>query len=54
MWGSTMLRWLAVAALLFSVLLYLLYLPFSGAAAERFPTPAGWPDSWGRSQGWPR
>jgi HEAT repeat protein len=37
MWGSAMLRWLAVAALLFSVLLYLLYLPFSGAAAERFP-----------------
>jgi HEAT repeat protein len=35
--GSTMLRWLAVAALLFSVLLYLLYLPFSAAAAERFP-----------------
>ena len=41
MWGSTMLRWLAVAALLFSVLLYLLYLPFSGAAAERFPDAGG-------------
>ena len=41
LWASTMLRWLAAAALLFSVLLYFLYLPFSRAASERFPDADG-------------
>jgi HEAT repeat protein len=34
---SSLLRWLALAAMLFSVAFYLLYLPFSRAATERFP-----------------
>jgi HEAT repeat protein len=35
--GSDLLRWMSAAAVLFSVLLYSLYLPFSRAAVERFP-----------------
>jgi AAA family ATP:ADP antiporter len=35
--GTSLLRWLALAAMLFSVAFYLLYLPFSRAATERFP-----------------
>ena len=34
---SPLMRWMALAALLFSVLYYLLYLPFSAAAAAQFP-----------------
>jgi HEAT repeat protein len=34
---SRLLAWMAVAAVLFSVLFYSLYLPFAQAAAERFP-----------------
>jgi HEAT repeat protein len=35
--GSDMLRWMSAGAVLFSVLLYSLYLPFSRAAVDRFP-----------------
>jgi HEAT repeat protein len=35
--GSGLLRWMSVGAVLFSVLLYSLYLPFSRAAVDRFP-----------------
>lgn len=35
--SSTLMRWMSVAALLFSVLFFSLYLPFSQAAAERYP-----------------
>ena len=34
--GSQVMRWMSLAALLFSVLFYSLYLPFSQAATERF------------------
>ncbi|MBD0293414.1 MAG: HEAT repeat domain-containing protein, partial [Jiangellaceae bacterium] len=34
---SALLRWMAAGAVLFSVLFYSLYLPFSAAAVERFP-----------------
>jgi HEAT repeat protein/predicted MFS family arabinose efflux permease len=36
---SPLLRWLSVGALLLSLLSSLLYLPFSAAAAERYPDP---------------
>jgi hypothetical protein len=35
--GSALLRWMSAGAVLFSVLLYSLYLPFSRAAVDRFP-----------------
>ena len=35
--ASPVMRWMSLAALLFSVLFYFLYLPFSQAATERFP-----------------
>lgn len=35
--GSRVMRWLALAAVLFSVLFFCLYLPFSRAATDRFP-----------------
>jgi HEAT repeat protein len=35
---SRLLVWMTVAAVFFSVLFYLLYLPFARAASERFPT----------------
>ncbi len=34
---SPLMRWMALAAVLFSVLFYLLYLPFSAAATTQFP-----------------
>jgi ATP/ADP translocase len=34
---SRLLVWMTIAAVLFSVLFYLLYLPFARAASERFP-----------------
>lgn len=37
---SRLLGWMTLAAVLFSVLFYLLYLPFARASAERFPDPA--------------
>ncbi len=36
--GSALMTWLAIAAVLFSVLYYSLYLPFSAAAAARYPS----------------
>jgi HEAT repeat protein len=35
--GSALLRWMSAGAVLFSVLLYSLYLPFSRAAVDQFP-----------------
>ncbi len=35
--GSAVMRWMSVAAVLFSVLFFSLYLPFTRAATERFP-----------------
>ena len=35
--ASSLLRWMSLAAMLFSVLFFSLYLPFSRAATERFP-----------------
>ena len=46
---SRLLGWMTIAAVLFSVLFFLLYLPFARAAAARFPTPGTWPGSWGCS-----
>ena len=38
--GSRLLRWLALAAVVFSLLFFSLYLPFSRAATERYPDAA--------------
>lgn len=38
--GSPLMRWLALASVLFSLLFFSLYLPFSRAATARFPDPA--------------
>jgi HEAT repeat protein len=38
--GSDLLRWMSAAAVLFSVLLYSLYLPFSQAALQQYPDAA--------------
>ncbi len=35
--GSSVMKWMSLAAVLFSVLFFSLYLPFSRAATERFP-----------------
>ena len=37
--GSRLMRWLAVASVLFSLLFFSLYLPFSRAATARYPDP---------------
>jgi HEAT repeat protein len=37
--SSPMMRWLAVGAMMFSLLFFSLYLPFSRAATERYPSP---------------
>ena len=37
---SSLLRWLSLASILFSLLFFSLYLPFSRAALERYPDPA--------------
>ncbi|MGZ8632006.1 MAG: Npt1/Npt2 family nucleotide transporter [Actinomycetota bacterium] len=36
---STLMRWLALGSILFSLLFFSLYLPFSRAATEQFPSP---------------
>lgn len=36
---STLMRWLALGSILFSLLFFSLYLPFSRAATDRFPNP---------------
>ena len=36
---SSLMRWLALASVLFSLLFFSLYLPFSRAATERYPRP---------------
>jgi HEAT repeat protein len=36
--GSSVMRWMALAAILFSVLFFSLYLPFSRAATDRYPS----------------
>ena len=36
---SSLMRWLALASVLFSLLFFSLYLPFSRAATERYPQP---------------
>lgn len=38
--GSPLMRWLALASVLFSLLFFSLYLPFSRAATARYPDPA--------------
>jgi HEAT repeat protein len=37
--GSTLMRWLAVGSVMFSLLFFSLYLPFSRAATEHYPDP---------------
>ena len=37
--GSPLLRWMSVGSILFSLLFFSLYLPFSRAAVERYPHP---------------
>jgi ATP/ADP translocase len=39
--GSRLLVWMTLAAVLFSVLFYSLFLPWATAAAERYPTADG-------------
>ena len=42
---SDLLRWMSAGAVLMSVLLFTLYLPFSRAALDRFPMLPNWPVS---------
>ena len=37
--GSTLMRWMALGSILFSLLFFSLYLPFSRAATDRYPDP---------------